>query len=70
MVCCAWPASLDAPAEEVLDVVEDQRCVIDGVYVSPDELLTESTRHSSREVVDVELDVHGGGDDCECANYF
>ena len=60
MVSCAWPAGLDSPAKEVFDVVEDQGGVIYGVYLCSDEVLAEGARHSSREVVDVELDFHRG----------
>ena len=60
MMSVARGTSLDAHPEEILDVVEDERGVVDGIDLGADELLAEGACHAASEIVDVELDFHGG----------
>lgn len=54
----SWVTCLDTLAEEVLDVVEDQGGMVDGIDLNTKKLSRHASGHASREVVYVEFDFH------------
>ena len=57
-------AGLDSSSEEILDIVEDQGCVVDCVDLDSEELFAHGPGQALAEVVEIKLNVQRNGCDC------
>jgi len=58
VVGSAGVACLDSSSEEIFDIIEDQGCMVDGIYLYSKELFAHGPSQALTKVVDVELNIH------------